>query len=42
MISIMKWDDLCVRYIRFAAFVKLLNPNYKGPRVIERVEIILN
>ena len=42
MISIMKWNDLCVPYTKFATFVKLLNANYKGPREIVRVEVILN
>ena len=38
----MKWDDLCVRYTRFAIFVRLLNTNYKGPRRLVRIDIILN
>ena len=42
MISIMKWNDLRIRYTSYATFVKLLNTNYKGPREIVRVEVILN
>ena len=42
MISVMKWNDLRVQYTTYWVFVKLLNTNYKGPRRLVRIDIILN